>query len=466
MEEPRDLIIIGSGPGGYVAAIRAAQLGLKATVVEKDKPGGVCLNIGCIPSKALIHQAELFESAAALRAMGVAVDVSGLDYAKVFAATRAAADTLSRGVRFLFKKNNIELIEGTATLAGPGRVSVKIAEGQRTLTAGKVLLATGSRPRSIAGFDIDEQRVLSSTGLLMLQQLPQSMLVLGSGYIGMELAYAMSVFGVKVHVVEVLDQVLPAEDADIVRVVERAFGARGVRFSVSTTAVGMNRVDNGMQVMLRDAKGGEAVETAETVLVAVGRAPNTEGIGLETVGVRTDSKGFVQVGDGYRTAAEGVYAIGDIVPSPLLAHVASKEGQIAVEHMAGRAPGARVDERAIPLAIYCQPQVAGFGLNEKAATSQNVAYRVATFPYRGAGKAVSIGRPEGLVKLLVAPETHEILGAGIVGFDATEVIHELLLAKSAELLPGDVAGMIHAHPTISEIVMEVCRAAEGWAIHV
>ena len=465
MQRDRDLIILGSGPGGYVAAIRAAQLGLKPVVVERDKPGGVCLNIGCIPSKALIHQAQVFRSGPELLAMGVILDVSQFDYAKVFAASRRAADTLSKGVQYLFKKNKVEYVQGLARIAGPNHVSIKNPAGGQMLTGPRILVATGSRPRTIPGFEIDEERVLSSTGLLMLQRLPRTMLILGSGYIGMEFAYVMSAFGVRVHVVEMLDQILPLEDGDIVKVVERAFAKRHVKFSVSTTALGMKRIDTGVDVTLRGPDGKEFHQLAEMVLVAVGRAPNTEEIGLETVGIATE-RGLVPVGDFYATSAKGVYAIGDIVPSLPLAHAASKQGEIAAEHMAGHTPRRpRVDEREIPTVIFTDPQIAGFGYNEKAAKRAGVAYRVATFPYRGAGKSVAVGRPEGFAKVLFAPDSHEILGASIVGAEATELVHELLLAKTAELLPADIAEMIHAHPTLSEIVMEVCRAAEGWAIH-
>jgi dihydrolipoamide dehydrogenase len=458
-----DVVIIGSGPGGYVAAIRAAQLGLKPAVIERDKPGGVCLNIGCIPSKTLIHQAEVFRAAAELEAMGVKVDRGGLDYAKVFAASRAAADTLSKGVQYLLKKNNVEWIAGEATITGPREVTV---DGSKSISGKSILIAAGSRPRSIPGFEIDEQIVMSSTGLLMMQELTASLLILGSGYIGMEFAHVMNAFGVDVHVVEMLDQVLPLEDAEIAQVLERSLGKRGVEFSVSTKAVGMARTDKGVEVTLEDASGNTQTTAAEKVLVAVGRAPNTDGLGLDAVGI-TPEKGFIPVGDYYQTAAAGIYAVGDVIASPMLAHVASKEAEIAVEHMAGRPPRvAKVDPLAIPGAIYTEPQIASFGYNEKTASEVGIAYEKAAFPYRGAGKSVAIGRPEGMVKILFDGDTHELLGAQIVGTEATELIHELLLAKSSELLTEDITTMIHAHPTLSEAVMEAARAAEGWAIHV
>ncbi len=465
MGEPYDfdVVIIGSGPGGYVAAIRAAQLGLKPAVIERDKPGGVCLNIGCIPSKALIHQAEVFRSTSELEAMGVTVDASGLDYTKVFAASRAAADTLSKGVKFLLAKNKVEWIVGEGKLAGPHEVLVV---GDRRVTGKNILIATGSRPRAIPGFEFDEQTVLSSTGLLMMQELPDSLLILGSGYIGMEFAHMMNAFGVDVHVVEMLDQILPLEDAEIARVLERSLTRRGVKFSPSTKAVSLTRTDAGAEVQLAGKDGQMQTVAADKVLVAVGRTPNTDTIGLDAVGISTE-KGFVPVGDYYQTAAAGVYAIGDVVASPMLAHVASKEGEIAVEHMASRPPReAKIDPLTIPGGAYTEPQIASFGHSERTATEAGVAFETAAFPYRGAGKSVAIGRSEGMVKILFAPATHELLGAQIVGAEATELIHELLLAKSSELLTEDIAAMIHAHPTLSEAVMEAARAAEGWAIHV
>ena len=457
-----DVVILGSGPGGYVAAIRAAQLGLKPVLIEKDKPGGVCLNIGCIPSKALIHQAELLGCVGELEAMGARVDVAGLDYARVQAASRAAADKLSKGVQFLIKKNNVEFIAGCGRLAGPHEVAV---DGGRTVTGKFIIVATGSRPREIPGMAFDEQTVLSSTGLLMMRALPKSLLVLGSGYIGMEFAYVMNAFGVDVHVVEMLDRILPLADAEVVTVVRRAFEKRGVKFSTSTRAVGLRLTDAGADVTLQGPDGQTQVASAEKVLVAVGRAPNTEAIGLETVGIETD-EGFVPAGDYYRTSAPSVYAIGDVTRSPLLAHVASKAGEIAVEHMAGRTPREKkIDPLGIPSAAYFQPQMASFGYTEQAAEQAGVAYAKASFPYRASGKAVAVGQVEGVVKLLFDTETREILGAHVVGAEATELIHELLLARTGELVCEDVATMIHAHPTLSEIVMEAARAAEGWAIH-
>lgn len=460
-----DLAVIGSGPGGYVAAIRASQLGLRAVVIEKDQPGGVCLNIGCIPSKALIYQAELFRKAEELEAIGLGVDRSGLDYSKVFAASRRAADRLSKGVQFLLKKNNVEYVQGEARLADSHAVKVRSGDGERTITGRFILVATGSRPRELKGFEFDEKTVLSSTGLLMMQDLPKSLLILGSGYIGMEFAHAISAFGVEVHVVEMLDQVLPLEDADLAGVVEKSLRKRGVKFTVSSKAVALKRTDAGAEITLEGKDGKQSAVQAQRVLVAVGRAPNTEGLGLETLGVKLN-KGFVTTGDYYQTACAGIYAIGDITGEMALAHVASKHGEIAAEHMAGRQPREKkVDATRIPAVIFTDPQLAGFGLNERQARQAGRTYKTATFPFRGIGKAVAVGHAEGFLKLLYDPQTHEVLGAGMVGPEAAELIHESMLVRQAELLPTDLAEMIHAHPTLSEGVMEVFRAAEGRAIH-
>jgi dihydrolipoamide dehydrogenase len=456
-----DLVVIGSGPGGYVAAIRARQLGLTVAIVEKEKPGGVCLNVGCIPSKTLINQAEIFTSAKALKEMGVSVDTTTLDYGKVFKKSRQAADRLSKGVQALLKKNQVEYVEGTAIIQSPHEVHL---DDGRTLSAKFILIATGSRPREIPGFEFDEKQVLSSTGVLMLEKLPKTMIVLGGGYIGMELAHVLSSFGVQITVVEMLDRILPLCDPEVVEVLEKEFGRRGVTFMTSTKARNLTKGKQGVKLTV-SAPEGEETLSAEILLVSVGRAPNTEGLGLEEAGGVVE-KGFIKVGDYYQTDVPSIYAIGDVVSTPQLAHVASKEGEIAVEHMAGHSPASAIDPDLIPAAIYTEPQIASFGPTEDEAKERGLSFEKALFPYRGAGKSVAIGHPDGMVKILYEKGTHEIIAAHLVGHTATELIHELLLAKQAELFPEDIAAMIHAHPTLSEAVMEASRAAEGWAIHV
>lgn len=457
-----DVVVIGSGPGGYVAAIRASQLGMKAAVIERDKPGGVCLNIGCIPSKALIHQAELYRSLEEAESLGVKVDRGAFNYRKVFSKSRKAADRLSKGVQSLLRKNKVTYIEGEGRLATAHEVLVN---GEQRVTGRNVLIATGSRPRQIPGFEIDEKKVISSTGALMLEELPESLAILGAGAIGMEFASIMSSFGVHVTVMEMLPRILPIEDAEVVEIARRSFKRQGIVMHTGAKAESMKRTKGGVELTVSLGDGKQETVAAEKLLVAVGRAPNSENLGLEEIGVEVE-RGFVQVGDYYQTAVHGVYAIGDVIATPLLAHVASKEGEIAVEHMAGEHPQPRLDPHHIPSAVYCEPQVASFGLTEEAAEKEGVSFAKASFPYRGAGKSVAVEKPDGMVKILYEPKTKEILGAHVVGSDATELIHELLLAKKSELLPEDVATMVHAHPTLSEAVMEAARAAEGWAIHV
>jgi len=457
-----DVVVIGAGPGGYVAGIRAAQLGLKVAVVEKDKPGGVCLNMGCIPSKALIHQADIFRTAQDFEQMGVKVDSSSFDYSAVFKKSRKAAQTLSRGVEFLLKKNKVELVKGEGVIRSPHEIAVN---GEKTLTGKNIIIATGSRPRDIPGFKYDEKKVLSSDGALMLEKLPASIIILGGGFIGVEFAHILNSFGVEVTVVELLERILPIEDEESSQVLTRSFKKRKIKMYTSTKAVAMNETPQGVQLELEKGDGEKQSIEAEKLLVVVGRAPNTEGIGLENVDIKTE-RGFIPVSDYYRTKIPSIYAIGDVVDTPQLAHVASREGEIAVEHIAGKNPEPKIDLFAIPSAVYCEPQVASFGYKEYQLRENKIDYKKAVFPYRASGKAVAVENYEGMVKILYNPETYEILGAHIAGLNATELIHELLLAKSSELLPGDIVRMVHAHPTLSEAVMEAARMVQGEALHI
>ncbi|MDO9549304.1 MAG: dihydrolipoyl dehydrogenase [Candidatus Marinimicrobia bacterium] len=456
-----DLIVIGAGPGGYVAAIRASQLGLKTAVIEKDNPGGVCLNWGCIPSKSLISQAQKYSYLGDLKKMGVEFNTDNFDYANVHKKSRIAATKLSKGVEFLLKKNEIELIKGTAKVTGSNEVTV---DAEKRYSAKNILIATGSRPRVIKGFEFDETDILSSTGALSLETLPKSILILGAGAIGVEFAYILNSFGVEVHLVEMMDQILPLEDEEATAVVAKSFKRKKIKMYTSTLAERYEKTGDGYTVILKEGETESSV-SVDKILVAVGRTPNSENLGLEELGIETE-RGFIKTGDYYQTNVPSVFAVGDVINTPLLAHVASKEGEIAVEYRAGHQPEAKIDPMTIPSATYCEPQVASFGLTEKKATEQGVTFDKYVFPYRGIGKSVAVDESEGLVKILYNPKTKEILGAHIVGKDATELIHELLLAKKTGLLPEDIATTIHAHPTLSEAVMEAARGIEGWAIHV
>ena len=458
-----DLVVIGAGPGGYVAAVRAAQLGLKTAVVERDAPGGVCLNWGCIPSKNLIHQAELFRGLVEMEAVGVGISRDSLDYAAVQGRSREVVKTLTNGVAGLLKRNKVEYVRGVAEITAPGEVTV---DGDRMLNGTNILLATGSCPMQVPGFEFDEDRVLSSTGILALQELPDSLVILGAGAIGCEFAYVMNSFGVEVTLVEAMDHILPTEDFETCAVLDQSFRQAGIDVRVKTRAAELVRDDAGVTVTLRSQEGNTDVVAASHALVVFGRTPNTAGLGLEKIGVKMHERGILDTGEYGLTGAAGVYAIGDITATPALAHVASAEGEIAVEHMAGyKSTRKAVDIELVPSAIYCEPQVAGFGLREDEALNSGVAVKKSVFNYHGAGKTIAVGKPTGLVKVLCDPTTDELLGAHIVGHNATELLHELLLVKSSELLPEDVATMMHAHPTIAEAVMEVMRGVNGQPIH-
>lgn len=465
MEKNYDLIIIGAGPGGYCAAIRASQLGLKTAIVEKDNPGGVCLNWGCIPSKNLIHQAEVFHSLHEMEQVGVSVDRNGLDYAKVQANSRDVVKTLTGGVSGLLKRNKVELIKGTAKITGKGEVTVMGPESSAKYKTTSILVATGSRPMEIPGFEFDETQVLSSSGILAMTELPKSIVILGAGAIGCEFAYVMNSFGVDVTLVEFADHILPTEDFETTAVLDKCFRRDGIKVMTQTRATGLEKSAEGVRVNI-EGPDGEAQLVAEKALVVFGRSPNTEGLGLREMGVKLDDRGYVNIGDYGQTAAAGIYAIGDITRTPALAHVASKEGEIAVEHMADHEPSTKaVNPDDVPSAIYCEPQVAGFGLREDKAKAEGIKVKKSVFHYPGAGKTIAVGKPDGMVKVLCDPKTDELLGAHIVGHNATELLHELLLAKHTELLPEDVESMIHAHPTISEAIMEAMRGVNGKPIH-
>jgi dihydrolipoamide dehydrogenase len=306
---------------------------------------------------------------------------------------------------------------------------------------------------------------MSSNGALMREELPKSVVILGAGAIGVEFAHCWNAFGAEVHLVEMLDNILPLEDTEVTKVLARSFKKRGMKIYTGTKALGQKPGKDGLlEVELEGKKGKKKTIEAEAILVAIGRAPNSENLGLEALGIKTD-RGYIEVGDYYRTSMPSIFAIGDVIVNPWLAHVASKAGEIVVEHIAGHATPARVDDDEVPAVVYCEPQVGSFGLSEDRAKEQGVKYAAATFPYRGAGKSVAVGKSEGVIKVVFDPDTKEILGASVCGAEATELIHEILLAKKAELLPEDIATMIHAHPTLSEAVMEVMRAVEGWAIH-
>ncbi|MBN2440904.1 MAG: dihydrolipoyl dehydrogenase [Spirochaetales bacterium] len=463
-EKNYDLIIIGSGPGGYVAGIRAAQLGLSVAIIEKDKAGGVCLNIGCIPSKSLIHQATLVRSTEALSRMGVGIDLSGLQYQYVREQSRSAAEKLSKGVHYLLKKNKVEFIQAEATITSKKTIRLS-TNTNGELTAKNIIIATGARPKVIPGFPVDEKDILSSTGALLLTELPGSMMILGGGAIGIEFAYIFQSFGVKVHVVEMMERILPLEDDEVAVHLGKQLKKQGIDIRTSTKAVSYDRRNGSFTIQLENAGGKKDSINVDKMLIAVGRSPDISLLDTNPLSIKTEG-GCISINDYYETSVPRIYAIGDVINSPQLAHVASKEGEIAVEHIAGLLPEKRINPDLIPRAVYSEPQAAGFGPTEVQLRERNISYKKVIFPYKGAGKATALENTEGFVKILFSPDTKEILGAFIIGSEASELIHEILLAKKAELLPEDVAGMIHAHPTLSEITMEVMRGVDGRMIHI
>ncbi|MFP4460972.1 MAG: dihydrolipoyl dehydrogenase [Thermotogota bacterium] len=455
-----ELAIIGAGPGGYVGAIRAAQLGIKTVVIERDKPGGVCLNIGCIPSKALIHQAEKFNAIADLEKMGVKVDLTDFDYKQVYKKSSLAAKKLSKGVQFLLKKNKVDYIEGQATFKDKQTLLVN----DEKIQADHIIIATGSRPKEIPGFEIDEDKILSSTGALMLEKLPKRMLILGSGAIGVEFSHVFSSFGVEIHLVEMLDNIIPTEDEDISKELEKTFKKRKINIYTSTKATEVEQTDNGLIVTLKDKEDQEEKVEVDKILLAVGRDPNVQDLGLEQIGVELERGNFIKTGDYYETTVKEIYAVGDVTASPLLAHVASKEAEIVVEHIAGKNTEKKLDSYLIPGAVYSEPEIGSFGLKEKDIGDKKV--KVSKFPYKAIGKATAVEQSEGFIKLLTDEESGEIVGVSIIGAQATELIHEFLLAKDLGISIEKIAKLIHAHPTLSEGLMEASRMSQGWAIHI
>ena len=453
-----DIIVIGSGPGGYVAAIRASQLGKKVAIVEKAELGGVCLNWGCIPTKALLKSAQVYTYCKNAAHYGVAVegDVKP-DFEKIVARSRTVAETMSKGVAFLMKKNNIDILAGWGRLAGEGKVDV---DGT-IYEADAIILATGARPRQMPFMPVDGEHIISSKEALTLPRLPQSMIVVGSGAIGSEFACLYASLGVKVTVVEYMPQMMPLEDEEVAKALERSF--RKMRATVLTsTTVKAVRVEDGIcHVDIEGKKGAETLQ-AEVVLSAVGVKSNIENIGLEEAGVVVD-RDKVVVDEHYQTSAKGVYAIGDIIATPALAHVASAEAIHCVEHICGLEPEA-VDYSTIPSCIFTSPEVASVGMTEAQVKAAGIEYKVGKFPYTASGKATAAGERDSFVKLIFDAE-EKLLGAHFVGHNVTEMIGEPTLAKVLGVSAHRIARTIHAHPSMHEAVMEAAEDALGCAIH-
>jgi dihydrolipoamide dehydrogenase len=459
-----DVLVIGGGPGGYVAAIRSAQLGLRTALVEREHLGGVCSNWGCIPTKALLHAAAMYRQMQHAHQLGITVQGLSFDFAALMQRSRAVAERMNKGVRHLLKKNKVSLHEGSGRLLGDQRVEVTDAAGVATvIRAIHIIIATGARAREIPALAADGARIWNYRHALAAPALPPSLLVVGAGAIGMEFASFFAALGSKVTVVEARERVLPAEDRDVSAFVRDAFERQGIAIRTNATVAGVETGEAGLVVTL----GGAAAERLEVdrMLVAAGLSANTEGLGLDKTAVRVEA-GHIVTDACCRTAEPGIYAIGDVAGGPWLAHKASHEGVLCVEHIAGLHRGGGLDRQRIPACTYCHPQVASFGMTEEQALAQGHAVRVGRFPFIGNGKATALGETEGFIKTVFARDSGELLGAHLVGPEVTELVHSFAIAKTLETTEEEMMQTVFPHPTLSEAIHESVLMALGRAIHI
>ncbi len=458
-----DLIVVGSGPGGYVAAIRASQLGLKTAIVEKADLGGVCLNWGCIPTKALLKSAQVFDYINHAKDYGITVGEHAADFPAIIKRSRDVANGMSKGVQFLMKKNKIDVLVGFGKLAGKGKLDVTGADGKKTTYEAKsIILATGARSRELPNIKIDGKKVVGYTQAMVLPQQPKSIVVIGSGAIGSEFAYFYNRLGTKVTLVEFLPTILPVEDEEISKALTRSYKKYGIEIMTESSVESVDTTGAGCKVKVK-TKTGEQIIECDVVLSAVGIQTNLEGIGLEENGVKTD-KGKVLVDDFYQTNVPGVYAIGDIVKGSALAHVASAEGIICVEKIAGHHPQP-LDYGNIPGCTYCWPEVASVGMTEKQAKEAGYELKIGRFPFSASGKASAAGAKEGMVKVIFDAKYGEWLGCHMIGANVTELIAEAVVARKLETTGMDILKSVHPHPTMSEAIMEATAEAYGECIH-
>ena len=466
MADSYDVIVIGGGPGGYVAAIRAAQLGLKAAVVEREHLGGICLNWGCIPTKALLRTAEVYHLMQNAAAFGLSASGVSFDLAQVVKRSRAVAAQLQSGVKHLLRKHKVSVVEGHGRLAGKGKVAVTRdgKQGDAELNAKHIILATGARPRVLPGLEPDGKQVWTYKEAMVPETMPKSLLVVGSGAIGIEFASFYRTLGAEVTVVEVLERILPVEDEEISALARKSFERQGMKILTSASVKALRKETGGVSATIASA-GGETKLTAERVILAVGIAANTENLGLEGTGVRIE-RGHVAVGPWMETGEPGVYAIGDLTGPPWLAHKASHEGVICVERIAGVASVQPLDAKRIPGCTYCRPQVASVGLTERAAIESGRSVKVGRFPFIGNGKAIALGETEGMIKTVFDAKTGELLGAHMIGPEVTELIHGYAVARTLETTEAELMHTVFPHPTLSEAMHESVLEAYGHAIHI
>lgn len=462
-EKQFDVTIIGSGPGGYVAAIKAAQLGMNVGLIEKDKLGGICLNWGCIPSKALLKSAEMAHMFKKAGEFGFTYDNLAFDWKKIIKRSRDISERIAKGVEYLMKKNKIEFISGTGKLTGKNSIEVsKDGKVTATVKTNNVILATGGSPKRIPGIEIDRKTIITSSEAMVLETQPKEIIIIGGGAIGVEFAYFFNAFGTKVTIVEMLPSLLPNADKDIIKILEGSLKKQGIEILTNTK---VESVSSGKNITVSVAgKDGSKKLTADIALVAIGITGNVDGIGLEVAGVKFEN-GMIKANEFGQTNVNGIYAIGDVTGPPWLAHVASHQGIVAAEHIVGKARHG-INRTNIPSATYCQPQVASVGMTEDAAIKAGHKVKIGKFPFRPLGKAMAMGESEGTVKLIFDEQYGELLGAHIVGPEATELIAELTIAKTLETTYEEILRTIHAHPTLSEAIMEAAGQAYGEAIHI
>ncbi|MBT4776225.1 MAG: dihydrolipoyl dehydrogenase [Crocinitomicaceae bacterium] len=458
-----DLIVVGSGPGGYVTAIRASQLGLKTAVIEKESLGGICLNWGCIPTKALLKSANVFDYINHASDYGIQVKEASADFNAVVKRSREVANGMSGGVQFLMKKNKIDVIMGTGKIKPGKKVDVTDEKGKVSeISATNIIVATGARSRQLPNLPQDGKKIIGYRDALVLPKLPKSMLVVGSGAIGVEFAYFYNAMGVEVTVVEYLPNIVPVEDKDVSKQLERSFKKQGIKVLTNASVESVDTTGKTCKAQVKTKKGDEIIE-AEIVLSAVGIEANIENIGLEDVGIVTD-KGKILVNDFYQTNMPGYYAIGDVTPGPALAHVASAEGIICVEKIAGHAPAA-LDYGNIPGCTYCSPEVASVGMTENAAKEAGYEIKIGKFPFSASGKASAAGHKDGFVKLIFDAKYGELLGGHMIGANVTEMIAEIVAVRKLETTGMELVKTVHPHPTMSEAIMEAAAAAYDEVIH-
>ena len=459
-----DVVILGGGPAGYVAAIRTAQLKLKAAVIDPERVGGVCLNWGCIPTKALLKSAELYRETRQFKRLGLDIDVKGFDFARIIKRSRQIADRSSAGIELLMKKHSIATFQGRGRIASAHEVEILNSDGVRSRkTTRHIIIATGGYPKALPGAAFDGEYILTSKEAMNLPSQPKRLLIIGAGAIGVEFAYFYAVLGTKVTLIEMMEQVLPLEDADIAETLEKSLLKLGIDIHTSTAVTSLESHADGVTVTAEGPKGNVTVQS-DLALVAVGVGANTENLGLEEAGIKID-RGFISVDKKYQTNVPGIWAVGDVIGPPLLAHVASREAIVCVEEIAGMNPSP-IDYEAIPACTYCHPQVASVGLTEKQCVQKNLDVKIGKFPLVASGKARAAGDIEGFVKVIFDAKSKRLLGAHMIGGGVTELVAELTLTRTMGATADDILRTLHPHPTLSEAVMEATADAMGEAIHI